>query len=254
VGLSPAYASAAVHTAEVFTTGASAVSHIIHKNIARRLVTELAVAGSIGAIIGAYILSNIDGSVIRPFVAAYLLILGLSILLRALRAPPESDVSPTFAAPLGIIGGFLDAIGGGGWGPMVTSTLLGSGHAPRMSVNTAEFFGTVSAATTFFVELGLVPIQALAGLTVGGVLAAPLGRLLGPQGPRPTTPGRGRPGGRKPSRLPDRKMAYLLTLPRGVRTPALAEPGMARRLRAPAACSTKVLEQVRIFLATCDGP
>jgi uncharacterized membrane protein YfcA len=78
VGLSPAYASAAVHTAEVFTTGASAVSHIVHKNIALRLVTELAVAGSIGAVIGAYILSNVDGSVIRPFVAAYLLILGIA--------------------------------------------------------------------------------------------------------------------------------------------------------------------------------
>ena len=181
VGLSPAYASATVHTAEVFTTGASAVSHVIHKNIARRMATELAVAGSIGAIIGAYILSNIDGSVMRPFVAAYLLILGLSILLRALRARPESDTSPTFAGPLGIIGGFLDAIGGGGWGPTVTSTLLGSGHAPRMvigSVNTAEFFITVAAATTFFVELGLVPIQAVVGLTVGGVLAAPLGAYL----------------------------------------------------------------------------
>ena len=181
VGLSPAYASAAVHTAEVFTTGASAVSHIIHKNIARRLVTNLASAGSLGAVIGAYILSNIDGSVIRPLVSAYLLILGLSILLRAGRAPPKSDASPSFAAPLGIIGGFLDAIGGGGWGPIVTSTLLGSGHAPRMvigSVNTAEFFVTVAAATTFFVELGLVPIQALVGLTAGGVLAAPLGGYL----------------------------------------------------------------------------
>jgi uncharacterized membrane protein YfcA len=109
------------------------------------------------------------------------LILGLSILLRAVRAPPKSDASPSFAATLGIIGGFLDAIGGGGWGPTVASTLLGSGHAPRIvigSVNTAEFFITVAAATTLFVELGLVPIQALVGLTVGGVLAAPVGAYL----------------------------------------------------------------------------
>ena len=181
IGLSPAHASAMVHTAEVFTTGASAVSHAIHKNINRRLVVELAVAGSVGAIIGAYVLSNIDGRVMRPFVAAYLLVLGLSILLRAFHAPPETDAPPAFAAPLGIVGGFLDAIGGGGWGATVTSTLLGSGHAPRMvigSVNTAEFFVTTAAATTFFIELGLVPVQALVGLTVGGVLAAPLGAYL----------------------------------------------------------------------------
>ena len=181
LGLSPAHASAMVHTAEVFTTGASAVSHAIHNNINRRLVIELAVEGSVGAIIGAYVLSNIDGQAMRPFVAAYLLVLGLSILLRAFHAPPETDTPPSFAAPLGIVGGFLDAIGGGGWGATVTSTLLGSGHAPRMvigSVNTAEFFVTVAAATTFFIQLGLVPIQALVGLTIGGVLAAPLGAYL----------------------------------------------------------------------------
>ena len=181
LGMSPAHASAMVHTAEVFTSGASAVSHAIHNNINRRLVIELAAAGSVGAVIGAYVLSNIDGRVMRPFVAAYLMVLGLSILLRAFHAPPESDTPPSFAAPLGIVGGFLDAIGGGGWGATVTSTLLGSGHAPRMvigSVNTAEFFVTVAAATTFFIELGLVPIQALVGLTVGGVLAAPLGAYL----------------------------------------------------------------------------
>ena len=181
LGMSPAHASAMVHTAEVFTSGASAVSHAIHNNINRRLVIELAAAGSVGAVIGAYVLSNIDGRVMRPFVAAYLMVLGLSILLRAFHAPPESDTPPSFAAPLGIVGGFLDAIGGGGWGATVTSTLLGSGHAPRMvigSVNTAEFFVTVAAAATFLIELGLVPIQALAGLTVGGVLAAPLGAYL----------------------------------------------------------------------------
>ncbi len=180
-GLSPAHASAIVHTAEVFTTGASAVSHAIHRNINRRLVIELALAGATGAIIGAYVLSNIDGRVIRPFVAAYLLVLGLSILLRAFHPAPEQDVSPAYATPLGVIGGFLDAIGGGGWGPIVTSTLLGSGHAPRMvigSVNIAEFFVTVAAATTFFVQLGSMPMQALLGLVIGGVIAAPFGAYV----------------------------------------------------------------------------
>ena len=181
LGLSPAHASAMVHTAEVFTTGTSAISHTMHNNTNRRLVIELAAAGSVGAIIGAYVLSNIDGRVVRPFIAAYLLVLGLSILLRAFQAPPETDTPPSFAGPLGIVGGFLDAIGGGGWGATVTSTLLGSGLAPRTvigSVNTAEFFVTTAAATTFFIELRLVPVQALVGLTVGGVLAAPLGAYL----------------------------------------------------------------------------
>jgi uncharacterized protein len=177
-GLSPLHASAIVHTAEVFTTGASSAAHILQKNFARKLVIELALAGSVGAIIGAYVLSNVDGQTIRLFVAAYLLLIGLSILLRALRAPPPCDTPPAFAVPLGIIGGFLDAIGGGGWGAIVTSTLLGSGHSPRMvigSVNIAEFVVTVAAATTFFIEIGLVPLNALLGLVAGGVLAAPFG-------------------------------------------------------------------------------
>ena len=190
-GFSPAHASAIVHTAEVFTTGASAASHAIHRNINRLLVIQLAVAGSVGAIIGAYVLSHIDGRVVRPFVAAYLLVLGLSILLKVFQPPPEHDAPPAYAAPLGIIGGFLDAIGGGGWGAIVTSTLIGSGHAPRMvigSVNTAEFFVTVAAATTFFLNLGLAPLQALFGLIVGGIVAAPLGAYVAKRLPaRPLT-------------------------------------------------------------------
>ena len=150
-----------MHTAEVVTTGASSAAHIVQKNLTRKLVVELALAGSLGAIIGAYILSNIDGQKMRPFVAAYLLLIGVSILLRALRAPPQCDTPPTYAAPLGLLGGFLDAIGGGGWGAIVTSTLLGSGHSPRKvigSVNIAEFAVTIAAATTFFVEIGLVTL------------------------------------------------------------------------------------------------
>jgi uncharacterized protein len=177
-GLSPLHASAIVHTAEVVTTGASSAAHIVQKNLTRKLVIELALAGSVGAIIGAYVLSHVDGQTIRLFVAAYLLLIGLSILLRALRAPPSCDTRPAFAVPLGIIGGFLDAIGGGGWGAIVTSTLLGSGHSPRKvigSVNIAEFAVTIAAATTFFVEIGLVTLDALLGLVAGGVVAAPFG-------------------------------------------------------------------------------
>jgi uncharacterized protein len=180
-GLTPAHASAVIHLAEVFTTGASALSHAMHKNINRRLVIKLGAAGASGAIAGAHVLSNIDGRVMRPLVAAYLFVIGIFILLRAVRAPPPSDAPPAFAVPLGVVGGFLDAIGGGGWGATVTSTLLGSGHPPRLaigSVNTAEFFVTVAAATTFSVELRSLPIEALLGLALGGVLAAPFGGYL----------------------------------------------------------------------------
>jgi uncharacterized protein len=180
-GFTPAHASAAVHMAEVFTAGASAISHIVLKNINERLVIRLAVAGASGAIVGAYVLSNIDGRVMRPLVAVYLFVIGVFILVRAVRALPSGETSPAVAAPLGVVGGFLDAIGGGGWGAMVTSTLLGSGHAPRVAIgsaNTAEFFVTAAAAATFFVELRSLPTDALLGLILGGVLAAPFGAYL----------------------------------------------------------------------------
>lgn len=182
LGLSPAQASAAVHTAEVATTAASGLSHLYHGNVDRRLLVTLASAGVLGGVIGAYILSNIDGRAIRPFVSAYLLVMGMLILMRALHlAPVDEDAKVGYGAPLGLVGGFLDAIGGGGWGPMVSSTLIGSGHAPRRvigSVNAAEFFVTVAVATTFFIELGMAHIQQIAALVAGGVLAAPFGAYV----------------------------------------------------------------------------
>ncbi len=182
MGLPPAQASAATHTAEVATTGASGLSHLYFRNIDPKLFLTLGVAGVAGGVLGAYILSNVDGRAIRPFIAAYLLIVGLLILLKAFRLSPTSeDARPGQAAPLGLVGGFLDAIGGGGWGPIVTSTLIGSGHAPRRvigSVNAAEFFVTVAIATAFFIELGLAHLEYIAALVIGGVLAAPLGGYL----------------------------------------------------------------------------
>jgi uncharacterized membrane protein YfcA len=178
IGMPPAQASALVHTAEVFTTGASAASHVYHRNVDWRLVRRLGIAGVLGAILGAWILSNLDVSAARRYVYIYLLLMGCYILLKAIRVAPVRDVSGRFAAPLGLAGGFLDASGGGGWGPIVTSTLIGSGHAPRQtvgSVNAAEFFVTVAAATTFFVELGAAHLQHLLPLILGGVLAAPVG-------------------------------------------------------------------------------
>ena len=178
IGVLPAQASAITHTAEVFTTAASGASHLYHRNVDWRLVGRLALAGVAGAVLGAWFLSNVDAAMIRPFVAAYLLVIGVLILVRALRALPDRDATFAIAPPLGFVGGFLDASGGGGWGPVVSSTLIGSGHAPRTaigSVNLTEFFVTVAAATTFFVELGAVPLKEFGALVLGGVIAAPFG-------------------------------------------------------------------------------
>jgi uncharacterized protein len=181
-GIPPAQASAAVHTAEVVTTGASGLAHLFHQNIHRRLFFTLGAAGVLGGVLGAYVLSNIDGRAIRPFVSAYLLVIGILILMKAARlAPTNEDAKVGYAAPLGLVGGFLDAIGGGGWGPLVTSTLIGSGHAPRKvigSVNAAEFFVTVAVATTFFIELGTAHVEHIAPLIIGGIMAAPFGGYI----------------------------------------------------------------------------
>lgn len=177
-GFPPAQASALVHTAEVFTTGASAASHIYHRNIDWRMITRLGIAGVLGAILGAWILSNVDVTAARRYVYAYLLIMGVYILWKSVRIAPARVHPARWTSPLGFISGFLDASGGGGWGPMATSTLIGAGHPPRQtvgSVNTAEFFVTTAAATTFFIELGAVSLWHLAPLILGGVLAAPFG-------------------------------------------------------------------------------
>jgi uncharacterized membrane protein YfcA len=177
-GMPPAQASALVHTAEIFTTGASATSHIYHRNVDWRLVRRLGIAGIAGAALGAWVLSNVDALVARRFVYLYLLVMGVYILLKSARLAAPRQAPARWIAPLGLVGGFLDASGGGGWGPVVTSTLLGSGHAPREtvgSVNVTEFFVAAAAATTFFVELGASPLDHLVPLVLGGVLAAPLG-------------------------------------------------------------------------------
>jgi uncharacterized membrane protein YfcA len=178
IGVAPAQASALVHTAEIFTTGASAASHIYHRNVDWRYVMRLGIPGVLGAILGAWILSNIELVAARRWVYFYLLAMGAYILLRSFRIAPLHREPARWLPPVGFVGGFLDASGGGGWGPVVTSTLIGSGHAPRQtvgSVNTTEFVVTLAAATTFFVELGAAPLQYLVPLVLGGVLAAPVG-------------------------------------------------------------------------------
>jgi uncharacterized protein len=181
LGLTPAAASAVVHTAEIATTGASGLAHVWYRNIDWSLFRRLAVAGVVGGVLGALILSQVNGKAIQPFVAAYLLIMGVFILMRAFRMSPQEDAKPAYAPPLGLVGGFLDAVGGGGWGPMVTSTLVGSGHAPRQVIGTvsaSEFCVTIAIAAAFFSQLGWTHIEYVLALVAGGLLASPFGAVV----------------------------------------------------------------------------
>jgi len=176
IGIPPAAASASVHTAEIFTSGVSGLSHLKFGNVDKKLFRKLLIPGVIGGVLGAYILTSVPGNLIKPFIAVYLLIMGLMILRKALKKIQETEVK-TKLFPLGVVGGFFDAIGGGGWGPIVTSTLVARGHNPRFtigSVNLAEFFVTIAEVTTFLTIIGLVHWQIIVGLIIGGVLAAPL--------------------------------------------------------------------------------
>ncbi|HEX8263208.1 MAG TPA: sulfite exporter TauE/SafE family protein [Allosphingosinicella sp.] len=181
MGVPPAAASAGVHTAETFTTAVSGVSHVLHRNVDWRLFFRLAVPGVIGGVIGAYVLSNIDASTAKPIVLAYLAALGLYLLYRGVMHR-HNEREPRIVAPLGLAGGFLDAAGGGGWGAVVTSNLLVQGSSPRKTigtVNTAEFFLTVTISATFIATLGWEAFTvATLGLLIGGVMAAPFGAWI----------------------------------------------------------------------------
>ncbi len=180
MGVPPAAVSASVHTAEVFTTGASGVSHLAMRNVDRRLFLRLAIPGMVGGALGAYVLTRLPGDAVRPFIYAYLFVLSLMILLRAAgRLVPRGEVRRV--PVLGFFAGLLDASGGGGWGPVATSTLLARGGAARTTigtVNAAEFLVTLAISVTFFLTLGLQHLDVVLGLLVGGMIAAPLAALF----------------------------------------------------------------------------
>jgi len=181
LGVAPAAASAGVHTVESFTTCVSGISHIAHRNVDWKLLARLTIPGMIGAGLGAYVLTHIDGATAKPFVLGYLTLIGLFLVWRGFRYPPHHR-PPLVIEPLGLAGGFLDAAGGGGWGPVVTGNLLVQGAEPRKTigtVNTAEFLVTLTASITFVAALGWAAFTvATLGLLIGGVLAAPLGAWL----------------------------------------------------------------------------
>lgn len=180
LGVPPAVASARVHTVETFTTAVSGISHVLHKNVDWWLFARLAIPGMIGGAAGAYVLTSIDAAVAKPFVLGYLALIGVYLLFRGIKYPPQAK-RPKIVAPLGLVGGFLDAAGGGGWGPIVTSNLLIQGAEPRKvigTVNTTEFFLTLTISATFIAALGLeVFTLATVGLLIGGIAAAPFGAV-----------------------------------------------------------------------------
>ena len=191
MGVPPSRASAGVHLVEMFTTGASGISHVLHKNVDWKLFAKIALPGVIGGVLGAYALSNVDGSVAKPLVMLYLTCLGFYLLYKALTYPTVPKVKdPKIAIPLGLFGGFLDASGGGGWGPVVTSNLLIQGTDPRKTigtVNTAEFFLTLSVSITFMTQIGLEAFTIVTGgLIIGGLLAAPFGGYIAKRIPAKT--------------------------------------------------------------------
>ena len=180
-GVPPATSSMGVHVAEMFTTGASAISHHRFKNINKKLVLNLVVPGVIGSVVGAYLLADvIDGNVIKPYIAIYMIILALVIIRKGLRKNIQKKKTKRIGY-LALFGGFMDSIGGGGWGPIVTSTLMGRGRNPRYtigSVNTAEFAISFASGVTFILFDGISGWPLIAGLIIGGVIAAPIGAYL----------------------------------------------------------------------------
>jgi uncharacterized protein len=181
LGASPSAASASVHMAEVFTTGVSGISHARFGNVDRRLFLKLLVPGILGTVLGAVLVTQADGAALKPFISAYLLLLGLFILSKAFRRFRPPAPGHRHVGKLALFGGFVDAAGGGGWGPVVTTTLIGSGHDPRTtigSVNFAEFFLTLAGAASFALLMETNAWTIIAGLVLGGMLAAPFAALL----------------------------------------------------------------------------
>jgi len=176
IGIPPAAASAGVLTIEILVSGVSGLSHLKFGNVDKKLFKNLSIPGVIGGVIGTYVLAAVPGKSMKPFAGFYLFMMGLMILRKALRKIQEERVE-TRLFPLAAFGGFFDAIGGGSWSPVVTSTLVARGNDPRFaigSVNLSEFFVTVAEAATLFTLIELVQWRIVMGLIIGGILAAPM--------------------------------------------------------------------------------
>ncbi|MDQ4140853.1 MAG: TSUP family transporter [Bacteroidota bacterium] len=182
VGVPPAFASASVHASEIFTSGVSGLMHLRFRNVNSKLFKNLLLPGVIGAILGAYILSSAENYlfIIKPLVAVYTLFLGGVIIKKALKKTTKRKPIRNLGI-LATAGGFLDSVGGGGWGPIVSSSLIASGRSPLYtigSVNLAEFFVSLASSLTFFALIGFNHWQVIAGLVLGGMVAAPIAAIL----------------------------------------------------------------------------
>lgn len=181
LGVPPAAASATIHAAEVATTGVSGLSHAIAGNVDWRLVRRLAIAGSVGGVAGATVLSRAPVELIAAAVSLYLACMGLVIVRRALMAARRPG-SLDHAGGVALAGGFCDAVGGGGWGPIVSGTLMLSGHEPRRMIgssNAAEFAVTVAITAAFLAHMSIGEFGMYAvALVAGGLPAAPLAAWL----------------------------------------------------------------------------
>ncbi len=184
LGLNPVSVSASIHTAEMFASGASGYHHYRFGNVNKRLFRVLLLPGVAGSVAGALLLARFGeryAGYLKPVLAAYLLVLGVRIIAKALQKQARRRRPVKYAGWLAGAGGFLDSFGGGGWGPLVTSTLIANGRTPNYVIGTVslvEFFVTLASALTFFSLLGLSHWQIVLGLIVGGVAAAPLAARL----------------------------------------------------------------------------
>ena len=187
--VSPAAISAGIHTAEMFTSGASGYSHYKFGNVNKKLFKALLIPGVIGAVLGALLLVKFDDThlkYLRPAMAIYTLLLGIKIFSNAFRPLNAKKKFKRYGWLAGA-GGFLDSFGGGGWGPIVTSTLITKGRTPKYvvgSVSLTEFFVTLASAFTFFALIGVQNWQVILALVIGGVIAAPIAARLAGKLPR----------------------------------------------------------------------
>ncbi len=191
-GINPAAISGSIHTAEMFASGASGYSHYKFGNVNKKLFKVLVIPGVIGAIAGAFLLVFLGreySNYIRPILACYTLFLGIKIFMIAFREVTKAKKFKHYG-PLAGLGGFLDSFGGGGWGPIVTTTLITKGRSPRFVIGTVsltEFFVTLSSAFSFFILLGVTHMQTIIALILGGFLAAPIAAKLAGRLPRKTS-------------------------------------------------------------------
>jgi uncharacterized membrane protein YfcA len=190
-GINPAAISGSIHTAEMFASGASGYSHYKFGNVNRKLFKALLVPGVLGAIGGAIMLvflGNKYGGFIRPVIASYTLVLGIKFIINAFRERKPQKKFKHFRLLAGV-GGFFDSFGGGGWGPIVTSTLINNGRSHKYvvgSVSVTEFFVTLASAFTFFTLIGVSHWQTIVALIIGGLIAAPIAAKLAGKLPKKT--------------------------------------------------------------------